>query len=439
MRGAAAVAFLLCTLQAGTVADAQPVFFDTSEAPVVQVGVRTGTIVVDTWDRPGVGIESADDVKARKVTAHFGNEPGAIPMSVSMLAAPVRTPQGDDVTLPPESFVFSTVSPGPHEAILVTATDAVVATVHIPANTALLVVRSGAASQIEVNNYRGGTLIVHSRAGVVRLNNDGGDAFVQVVNGLILANNSNFNRIRARTAVRNIAFEHCNAKQIEATSVAGSILYDGGSLQSGLAHFESDRGNVAIGLNGGARIAARAGTQGRIYTSFDTPASVKQGNGDQTVSVAGGGPLVNVASAQGSVYLYDGAIGAKKQLGAEWEPIKQSFPAIAKAATVQIQPQPQTKPATTTTTEKTQGEAAPAAAKPAPAAAKPAAEPAAKPAAVPAAKPVSVPAAKPPVPVVAPKTVVAPPPPPPKIPAPKAVAPAPVAHPVIAPKAVIRI
>lgn len=402
MRGAAALAFLLFALQAGTVAEAQPAFFDTGDAPVVQIGIRSGTVVVDTWDRAGVDIESADDVNARKVTARFGNEPGAIPMSVPMLSAPVRTPQGDDVTLPPENFVFSSVSPGPHEAVLVTATDAVVATVHVPANTALLVVRSGAASQIEVNNYRSGTLIVHSRAGIIRLNNDGGDAFVQVVNGVIFANNSNFNRIRARTAVRNIAFEHCSAKQIEATSIAGSILYDAGTIQSGLAHFESDRGNVAIGINGGARIAARAGTQGKVYTAFDTQPSVAPRNGDQTVSIGGGGPLVNVASTQGSVYLYDGSLATKRQLGQEWEPLRASFPAISKAPTLTNQ---QSKPASGTTTEKTQSV-------PQKVEAEPVVEP----------KPAAKPAAKPAVPANAPKPV------------PKAVVP-PAPHPVIAPKA----
>ncbi|HXP93614.1 MAG TPA: hypothetical protein VN905_09105 [Candidatus Binatia bacterium] len=438
LRGAAAVTFLWCALQAGTGADAQPVLLDTGESPVVQVGIRSGTIVIDTWDRPNVSVESADDVNVRKVTARFGNEPGAIPMSVPMLSAPVRTPQGDDVTLPPENFVFSTVSPGAHEAVLVTATDAVVATVHIPANTALLVVRSGGASQIEVNNYRSGTIIVHSRAGIVRLNNAGGDAFVQVVNGTIFANNSNFNRIRARTAVRNIAFEHCSAKQIEATSVAGSILYDGGTLQSGLAHFESDRGNVAIGLNGGARIAARSGTVGRIYTAFDSPTNVQQHSGDETVTVSGGGPLVSVASTQGSVYLYDGALAAKKQLSAEWEPIKQSFPAIAKAPQppAQTQPQTQNKPASsTTTTEKTQTQQQ-----------KPAAEPAEGTAPKPAAAPVE---AKPPPapPKTAPKAAAPPPPPPPKIAAPapapaphpaapKVAVPPPAPHPVVLPKAI---
>ncbi|HXF32962.1 MAG TPA: hypothetical protein VN603_00220 [Candidatus Acidoferrales bacterium] len=316
MRGFAAVTLLSYALQAATVANAQPALLDTGDAPVVQIGIRSGTIVVDTWDRPGVSVDSADDVSVRKVAARFGNEPGAIAMSVPMLSAPIRTPQGDFVTLPPENFVFSTVTPGAHDAVLVTATDVVAATVHVPANTALVVIRSGANSQINVNNYRSGTLIVHSRAGAVRLNNDGGDAFVQVVNGTIVARNSSFNRIRVRTALRNIVFEHCNAKQIEATSTGGSIVYDGGTLQPGLAHFESERGNVAIGLNSGARIAARSGTAGRVYTTFD-----KQRNGEGMYVLGGGGPLVNASSSQGSVYLYDGTIASKKSLGQEWAPL----------------------------------------------------------------------------------------------------------------------
>lgn len=336
----AAVAFLWYALQAGIGAQAQPVFLDAGEAPVVQIGVRSGTIVVDTWDRPGVTVDSADEVNVRKVTARFGNAPGDIPMSVPMLAGPVRTPQGDDVTLPPENFVFSTVSPGPHDAVLVTATDAVVATVHIPANTALLVVRSVTASQIEINNYRAGTTIVHARAGVVRMNGDGGDAFIQVINGNVFANNSNFNRIRVRTAVRNIAFVRCNAKQIEATSVAGSIIYDAGSFQPGLAHFQTERGNVAIGVEGGARVAAR-GPQGRVFTALEGPSQQRNANGESTIVVGGGGPLVNASSDQGSVFVYDGSLSAKKQLPSDWERVRRAFPAIVRPPAVQLQPQSQ--------------------------------------------------------------------------------------------------
>lgn len=326
----AAAALLWYALQAGLGAQAQPVFLDAGGAPVVQIGVRSGTVVVDTWDRPGVTVDSADDVNVRRVTARFGTQPGDIPMSVPMLAGPVRTPQGDDVTLPPENFVFSTVSPGPHDAVLITANDSIVATVHIPANTALLVIRAVAASQIEVNNYRTGTTIIHSRAGIVRLNNDGGDAFVQLVNGNVLANNSNFNRIRVRTAVRNIAFVRCSARQIEATSVAGSIIYDGGSFAPGLAHFQSERGDVAVGVTGGARIAAR-GPPGRVYTALDGAPPYQQRNAsDAPIVVGGGGPLVNASSDAGSVYVYDGALSAKRQLPPEWDGVRKAFPAIAR-------------------------------------------------------------------------------------------------------------
>jgi hypothetical protein len=344
-RAVAGFALFVCALQAGT-ATAQPVFLDTGEAPVVQIGIRSGTIVVDTWERAGVDVESADDVNVRRVTARFGNEPGAIPMSVPMLSAPVRTPQGDAVTLPPENFVFSTVAPGPHTAVLVTANANVAATVHVPPNTALLVVRSAAASQIEINNFRTGTFIVHSRAGVVRLNNDGGDAFVQIVNGNILANNSNFNRIRVRTAVRNIAFERCSARQIEATSIAGSILYDGGTFQPGLARFETERGNVAIGVAGGARITAR-GPQGRVFTAFDGPVNVQQRNGQADAVVGGGGPLVSASSIAGAVYLYDGTLASKRQLPPDWEALRQNFAAVARPQGMpnpfqgqQLQPRP---------------------------------------------------------------------------------------------------
>lgn len=322
--GLAGIALLFCVVLAGGNASAQPAFFDTGEAPIVQIGIQSGDLIVNTWDRPGVQVESPDNINFRKVTARFGNGPGLIPFTVPMLAAPVRTPDGDNVTLPPENFVFSTVTPGAHDAILVTAGD-ISATVHIPANTALLVVRAGGAAQISVNNYRSGTFIVHARGGVVRLINDGGDGFVQVVNGNIAARDSSFNRIRVRTAVHNIAFENCSAKQIEASTISGSIIYDHGTFQPGLAHFESERGNVAIGVAGGARINAQS-QQGRIVSSFDGPVAVQQRNGQATTVVGGGGALVNASSGRGSVYLYDGTLGQKRGLSEEWQGLRRDFP-----------------------------------------------------------------------------------------------------------------
>lgn len=321
-RGLAGLAFLAFVLLAGRLVEAEPAYVPTGDAPVVEVGIGSGKLVINTWDQPGVAVQSNDDVSVRKAGVRFGNEPGATPSTVQMLAAPLRTPQGDTVTLPPETFVFSTVQPGVHDTVVLNAADAT-ATIHVPANTALVVVRSTGSAQIAIDDYRQGTFIVHARAGTVRLANDAGDGFVQVVNGNVVARNSNFNRIRVRTALRNISFVHCDARQIEATSIGGSILYDGGTFQPGLAHFSSERGNVAIGVAGGARIAAR-GPDGRVFSQFDGPATVQQRDGLAQAVVGNGGAFVNASSAQGSVYLYDGSL-SRAQPREAWQAIEQRF------------------------------------------------------------------------------------------------------------------
>ncbi len=92
--------------------------------------------------------------------------------------------------------------------------------------------------------------------------------------GSISVNNSTFNRIRVRTAAGNIVFENSNVRQIEASSVNGSIAYDNGTFVPGIARFESQKGNVAIGVaGGGARIDAHSGG-GRIFSGFSGGAAV---------------------------------------------------------------------------------------------------------------------------------------------------------------------
>src|SRR5665213_2870012 len=49
-------------------------------------------------------------------------------------------------------------------------------------------------------------------------------------------------------------FERCRSKQIEATSVTGSIVYDGGAFDPGLARFESQSGNIALGVTSSAQL-----------------------------------------------------------------------------------------------------------------------------------------------------------------------------------------
>ena len=164
-------------------------------------------------------------------------------------------------------------------------------------------------------------MVVEQRYGPLVLRNIAGDAFVQNLRGPIYIGDSSFDRLRTRTGVQNTIFQRCNVRQIEASSIRGSIYYDDGTFQPGLARFETVSGHVALGVNGGANIGVK-GSPGQIYQSFDRPATVNDRNGEATASIGGGGPVVNVVTQQGRVYLYDGAMSEKRALPPPWEPVR---------------------------------------------------------------------------------------------------------------------
>ena len=135
-----------------------------------------------------------------------------------------------------------------------------------------------------------------------------GSGYVESLRGRVTASNSTFDRLRARTATGNMIFRGCTSHQIEATSNYGSIVYDNGRFQPGLAHFESVHGNVALGVRGGAQIGARSGS-GHIVSSFPNGAQLR-GRRSAQATVRGGGPMVTAVSKHGSVYIYNGSMRA---------------------------------------------------------------------------------------------------------------------------------
>ena len=95
--------------------------------------------------------------------------------------------------------------------------------------------------------------------------------------------------------------------QIQATSTYGSIVYDNGGFQPGLARFESEHGNVALGVRGNAQIGAYSGS-GHVESSFDDDVQVRGDPTTKQATVGGGGPVVTATSKNGSVYLYSGSM-----------------------------------------------------------------------------------------------------------------------------------
>jgi hypothetical protein len=173
-----------------------------------------------------------------------------------------------------------------------------------------------------VSDYNGTSVAFAGGARVV-YSNVGGDGFVQSMANHIFMIRSNFDRLRVRTNHSDQIYIGCHVRQIEATSISGTIVFDDGFFDPGLARFESERGNVAVGVAGPADLAMRT-QDGRIFTMLGRGVpSTPQLTTTFNTQYAGGGPLVNVTSTHGSVFAYDGTIFQHpiRLMTAEWKPV----------------------------------------------------------------------------------------------------------------------
>ena len=294
------------------VALADQSLFPAANSPVINVSINGGTVNFRTWDRPQVQIDSTVPLQVQQFSsaAMMRN----VPREIAVLAGQIDSPRGT-LTLPRETFVVSSAPGVSHDGLAITGGGGET-TITIPNSTALLVTRMQRGF-VTLDGYRNGTFFVRLRNGWVHLANMGGEGFVQVMRGPIAANDSNFLRLRARSALGNILFERCHARQIEVSSIAGSISYDNGSFEPGLARFETQYGGVALGIgSGNAQVAAHSGG-GRILTNYDRRVNVDAHGNDATAAVGAGGPLVNVSSG-GPVLLYDGALQSRSRLNGGW-------------------------------------------------------------------------------------------------------------------------
>lgn len=313
-------------------AAADPSVYGTGNSPVVNINVDGGTLTIKTWDRQAVQTESNAPIAVHQ----FGPQAvsRALGKEIPVLASSIDTQAHGQITLPEETFVLSSVGEGPHDAVVVRSGGDT--TITIPASTALVVARGHGF--VTVDGYRSGTFFVRLQGGGVHLENDGGEGFVQVMRGGIYANDSSFSRLRVRTGQGGIVFERCHARQIQATSVAGSVVYDNSSFEPGLARFETAYGHVAIGVTGNAQIGAHSAS-GHIFTNFDRRANVETRANDATAILGPGGATVT-ASAGGAVLLYDGTVMTRTgaNLNPVWRGMRESFNRIqgrvAPAATV---------------------------------------------------------------------------------------------------------
>lgn len=294
------------------------------DAPIVRVTLEQADVTIKTWSRSEVQIEG--DAGTFNVRREVKRVPDSLPPA-PIAPAVTQGPAGTTITLPAESFVIGSVRPGPHQFVEINppasnAPEAAFAafagplTVTVPSNS-ILVAAHLVTGSIVIQGYHGGTYLATLRSGDVALDDVGGDGFVQVLRGSLSVTDSHLNRLRARTALGDMIFRNCHSRQIQATSVDGSIVYDGGSFEAGLAQFESSHGDVAVGSTSASQLNGRV-SSGKIYTAFDRDARVENGPFAVKATLDGGGPVINAASTAGDVFLYDGSIRSHRRLGPAW-------------------------------------------------------------------------------------------------------------------------
>jgi hypothetical protein len=293
--------------------------FPVANPAVIRMQMQSGKLTIRTWNRPIVQIESDTPVHAR----HFGPQAvaGALTSELTIPVASIQTADGP-VSLPAEFFPLGpSVLDAPHDGIVIFGgNNNANVTLTIPNTTALVWAIVGRGT-IALNGYRSGEFVLLVHTGRMFLQNSGGDGYAQVARGRLGFSNSAFNRIRARTAAGNIIFENCNVRQVEASSVNGSVAYDNGTFVPGVARFESQNANVAIGVAGGGASIAAHSSSGHIYSGFSRGASVNGSPTDAQAVVGSGGPVVTANSERGAVYLYDGSLRTQRKLQNAWQPV----------------------------------------------------------------------------------------------------------------------
>jgi hypothetical protein len=301
--------------------------YDIGQSPIVNVHVNRGQVSIQTWDRPQVSIsaERPTDVRQQSIRE--------FPKQLQLASDVIETDHGP-VTLPAESFEMPTLPGGEHDAIIVQGSGRM--TITIPRGSAMLVVQQR-AGHLTIDNYHG-VFIAHARAAGVSLNDVSGTGFVESLRGRVVATDSSFERLRARTATGDMFFQGCTTHQIEATSAYGSIVYDNGNFEPGLARFESEHGNVALGVRGSAQIGAHSGA-GHVVSSFEDAAEVRGDPTTKQATVGGGGPVVTATSKNGSVYLYSGSMNEHPRVRQEFSGSTR-LPIRVRSA----QPSPQARP-----------------------------------------------------------------------------------------------
>jgi len=149
-------------------------------------------------------------------------------------------------------------------------------------------------------------------------------AFIQMMNGRLDVTDSSFDRLRARGNNVNMVFEHNRARQIEVTTVSGSIVYDNGTFDPDSRGLNRPTARSDRRRHG--RTGCGALDRGTRLFDVDKRTPIDQrSTGEASATIAGGGPVVNAVTVRGNVYLYDGAFSSRHTIPPEWQPVREAL------------------------------------------------------------------------------------------------------------------
>ncbi len=323
-RRIAAGAVLLVAAIFPTPARAASSSFAVGDQSVVQVWAgNKSEVTIRAWNRPTIQFDTDDEaVQVLRRPVVFGTAQNPLSVGIPLRTVKSRDPltgQVNDVTFAPEDFPYAAdFRAGSHDTIRIVTGEASHITVMVPPSVAILDARLRGTGMLTIDGYHGSTLFATSSGGRMDLTNIASATFLQPIYGRLRVTDSSFDRLRVRANTAALIFDHDSVGQIEATTIAGPIVWDNGAFAGGLVRFESTYGSLAIGVAGGAQVEARSG-DGHVAWLWDkrTPIDAR-GDNEASAMVSGGGPLVNAVTAHGNVYLYDGSLGTRRFVPLEW-------------------------------------------------------------------------------------------------------------------------
>jgi len=272
----------------------------TDETVAVQRGARlainnfAGEVIVRTWDKDAVRV-----IARHQTRTQVRIRPGSAGLSIS--ASGTMGPQGSvdyEITAPAwmpvrveGTYNFVTIEGAQAEVFANTVRGDVI----IKGGTGVITAKS-VEGEVQVDGARG-KVTVSSVNEKVRITNTSGDISADSVNG-------------------SITMTGIESKSVDASSVNGTIIYEGTLADGGHYSFGTHNGDVALGLADSPNATFTFRTyQGRINTDFTLdgyrPEDAKRGR-RVTATLGNGSADVSVETFGGSIRLRKGTVARSR-------------------------------------------------------------------------------------------------------------------------------